>query len=84
MCKKIVRMDPLRLAEAQGVEFALLGHTVGHSIQFRVFWQCTPQTLTKPIMYSNTEYLDTTGSAADTFKCKGLSSLDGGLKSTDP
>ena len=43
-------MDPLRLAEAQGVEFALLGHTVGHSIQFRVFWQCTPQTLTKPII----------------------------------
>ena len=43
-------MDLLRLAEAQGVEFALLGHTVGHSIQFRVFWQCTPQTLTKPIM----------------------------------
>ena len=43
-------MDPLRLAEAQGVEFALLSHTVGHSIQFRVFWQCTPQTLTKPII----------------------------------
>ena len=35
--------------EEEGVEFALLSHTVGHSIQFRVFWQCTPQTLTKPI-----------------------------------
>ena len=45
-------MDPLRSAEAQGVEFALLSHTVGHSIQFRVFWQCTPQTLTKPITTS--------------------------------
>ena len=43
-------MDPLRSAEAQGVEFALLSHTVGHSIQLRVFWQCTPQTLTKPII----------------------------------
>ena len=62
-------MDPLRLAEAQGVEFALLGHTVGHScghsIQFRVFWQCTPQTLTKPIMKiftqdSNTEFTENT------------------------
>eukprot|EP01046_Picozoa_sp_COSAG06_P041065 COSAG06_NODE_5049_length_3760_cov_3.135755_1_plen_252_part_00 len=46
-----VPRESSRLAEAHGVEFALLGHTVGHTMYFRVFWQCTPQTLTKPIIW---------------------------------
>ena len=45
-----VPRESSRLAEAHGVGFVLLGHTVGHSMHVRVFWQCTPQTLTQPIM----------------------------------
>ena len=46
-----VPRESSRLAEAHGVGFVLLGHTVGLSMHVRVFWQCTPQTLTQPIIY---------------------------------
>ena len=48
-----VPRESSRLAEAHGVGFVLLGRTVGLSMHVRVFWQCTPQTLTQPIIECN-------------------------------